>query len=146
MKDNHIRIGDDFLLSFLLEGKWSKKDLWMKLMDEHAIMEDPFDQEKYEFFYLKIRGNYYAADLVPEDLLYIAYPYNPHNRKYDDYNSLRNEKVPVLVLYSDNCNFRDYGVYASYFTDKPENPKSPNIELWGEKMSYMKSIIRKLGF
>ena len=140
-----IKIGEVKLLDFKLEGKWHKKELWQRLMDTRAAMEDQFNQDDYMNYYLKIQGHYYDPALVPEEYLYLAYPYNPSNRRYDDYNGLREEKIPVLVLYSDNCNFRDYGILCSYFTDKPESNTLPNIELWGKKASWINILARKLG-
>lgn len=132
------------LLDFRLEGKWTKKDLWKRLMDEHGAMENPFNEKGYSRYFLKILG-YYDKALVPEAYACLACPHYYRNHGKDDYNLLRDDKISVLVLYANDSRFRDYGVLGCYYTDRPEVTKYSNVELWGEEYSLWKWLGRKIG-
>jgi len=132
------------LLEFRLEGKWTKKDLWKRLMDEHGAMENPFNEKGYSRYFLKILGNYDKA-LVPYECACLACPHYFKNQSRDDYNLLRDDKLPVLVLFSNDSRFKDYGIWGCYYTDKPEIAKYPNVELWGEEYSFWRWLGRKVG-
>ena len=139
----NIRIGERSLLTFKLESGWTKTNLYSKLMDEIASHLDS-SHRKYGKYFLKIRGHYDKA-LLQNEVMCDACPYNPAYRCYHDYNTLRDEKEQILVLSSKYIDFREYDIYASYFTDKLDIEDSDNIELWAMNTGFFYYILKGIG-
>jgi hypothetical protein len=136
------------LLDFKLEGEWNKEMLYETLRNEiGAIAGGAAELSKRRHkFYLKIKG-YVDCSIIPEDYECVAYPKRSSYRKYDDYNGLRDIKQPVLVLVSDQVDFREYGIMCSYYTDKGDGSEyDKNIELWADKDNILRWLGRKIGF
>lgn len=140
----NTKIGDRLLLNFKMNPGWNKKDLYNTLIDEIGSKVSPMDQKKYGKFFLKIRG-YYDKAIIQNEQECDACPYNYIYKAYNDYNVLRDEKEPVLVLSSKYVNFKEYDIYAAYFTDKAEL-NSENIELWGMDTGVWYYFMKFLGF
>jgi hypothetical protein len=136
------------LLDFKLEGEWNKEMLYETLRNEiGAIAGGAAELSKRRHkFYLKIKG-YVDCSIIPEDYECVACPKRSSYRKYDDYNGLRDIKQPVLVLVSDQVDFREYGIMCSYYTDKGDGSEyDKNIELWADKDNILRWLGRKIGF
>lgn len=144
----HVNIGDEMLFDFKLEGEWNKEMLYETLRNEIAAIAGGAAElsKKRNKFYLKIKG-YVDSSIIPEEYACVACPRRSAYRKYDDYNGLRDIKQPVLVLVSEQVDFRDYEIMCSYYTDKGDGSEyDKNVELWADKSSGWKWLARKIGF
>ena len=150
MKKHHESIGEVCLLSFKLEGEWTKEQLSQKLMDEIAAYAGGSQElsKGMDKFYLKIKG-YRDENIIPEEEYCYACPRRSSYRKYDDYSQLRATKQPVLVLTSDYVDFKDYEIMCSYYTDvatSGDDKYDNNIEIWADKSDFFKWFKKKTGF
>lgn len=135
-------IGDERIDYFELKGEWTKKELYNLLMERMNTYENKDD---YDLFYLKLFGKYDNSIIEEINDECKLCPNNERYLKYWDYNQLKNERINVLVLASRYIDFREYDVFASYYTDDDENREN-NVELWGRKKTWYRSLINYLGF
>lgn len=141
------QIGEEKILGFKLNENWTKADLHDNLII--LINRIEINPKNYTTFYLKLFGKYDKSiiDCIDEEENNVGCfccPNNPKYEKYWQFNQLKNDKVPVLVLVSKYIDFKDYSIYAAYYTDKISN-ESDNIEMWGNKKSFMNIFTNFLG-
>lgn len=139
------KIGDELLLSLKIADNWTKDKLHSLLMDTLESME--INQKKYDVYYLKLFGTYdkRIINLTDDEEISCEFcPMNPKYEKFWEYNQFRDEKIPVLVLMSKYIDFKEYGIFAAYYTDKVKDGNT--MELWGQKKTWYEKFLEFIKF